>query len=162
MALWDLAGKVAGLRSYGSGALHTDRSSPMPAWSRFARPRSGRGRLAPAGSGYPAIKLRLHSATVAEDIAQVEAVRDAVGDRMDIMVDAIQAQEPGPPVPRIASRGSMIAPLSRPASCTSLACLWLEEPLARYDFDTLGRLAATTDLPIAGGENNMAFTSSAR
>ena len=41
-------------------------------------------------------KLRLHE-TIREDIAQVEAVRAAVGDRMDIMVDANQAQEPGTP-----------------------------------------------------------------
>jgi L-alanine-DL-glutamate epimerase-like enolase superfamily enzyme len=32
---------------------------------------------------------------------------------------------------------------------------WLEEPLDRYDFDNLTRLAAAVDILIAGGENNL-------
>jgi len=32
--------------------------------------------------------------------------------------------------------------------------LWLEEPLSRYDFDTLIRLREATDIAIGGGEKN--------
>ena len=44
------------------------------------------------------------------------------------------------------------------ATCRALAPLgvvWLEEPLGRYAFDDLRRLAAASDVPIAGGENNV-------
>ena len=40
--------------------------------------------------GYRAVKLRLHAWTVKEDVAQVEAVRKAMGDDFVILVDANQ------------------------------------------------------------------------
>lgn len=82
MALWDLAGKRAGMPLYRLWGAHTDRI---------------RAYASMVDRGYTAIKLRLHSETIREDIAQAEAVRAAVGDRMDIMVDANRAQEPGTP-----------------------------------------------------------------
>ena len=42
--------------------------------------------------GWKAIKLRAHYSTLREDVQLVEAVRKAVGDDMEIMVDANQAQ----------------------------------------------------------------------
>jgi D-galactarolactone cycloisomerase len=42
--------------------------------------------------GWRAIKLRLHYPTMREDIELVTAVRKAVGDGMEIMTDANQAQ----------------------------------------------------------------------
>ncbi len=90
-----------------------------------------------------------------EDIAQVEAVRAAVGDRMEIMVDANQAQEPGTP----GSETDLVWGYDRAlATCRELAHLgvvWMEEPLGRFEFDNLRRLAAASDVPIAGGENNI-------
>jgi L-alanine-DL-glutamate epimerase-like enolase superfamily enzyme len=105
--------------------------------------------------GYRAIKLRLHAPTMKEDVAQVEAVRAAVGDRMAIMVDANQAQEPGTP----GSEDDLVWGFDRAlATCRALAPLdvtWMEEPLPRFAFDDLRRLAAASDVPIAGGENNV-------
>ena len=45
--------------------------------------------------GWKAIKLRAHYQTIKEDVHLVEAVRKSVGDDMDIMVDANQAQSFG-------------------------------------------------------------------
>ena len=45
--------------------------------------------------GWKAIKLRAHYQTLKEDVGLVEAVRKAVGDDMEIMVDANQAQSFG-------------------------------------------------------------------
>jgi L-alanine-DL-glutamate epimerase-like enolase superfamily enzyme len=74
---------------------------------------------------------------------------------MEIMVDANQAQEPGTP----GSELSLVWDFPRAlATCRALAPLgvvWLEEPLGRYAFDALRRLAAVSDVPIAGGENNV-------
>ena len=48
-----------------------------------------------ASKGWRAIKLRIHHETLKDDIGVVEAVRRAIGDRMEIMVDANQAQSAG-------------------------------------------------------------------
>lgn len=71
------------------------------------------------------------------------------------MVDANQAQEPGTP----GSEDDLVWGYNRAlATCRALAPLdvvWLEEPLGRFEFDNLARLSAASDVPIAGGENNV-------
>ena len=156
MALWDLVGKAAGLPLHKLWGVHTDR---VRAYASVVELRSPERRAEDAlrflDQGYRAIKLRLHAPTMGEDIAQVEAVRAAVGDRMEIMVDANQAQEPGTP----GSEDDLVWSYERAlATCRELAPLgvvWLEEPLGRYAYDDLRRLAAASDVPIAGGENNV-------
>jgi len=156
VALWDLVGKAAGLPLYKLWGGYADR---LRAYASCVEVRSPEQRAEDAlrylDQGYRAIKLRIHAWTMAEDIAQVEAVRRAVGDRMEIMVDANQAQTPGTPrnVP-----GPVWSYERALATCRELErfdVTWLEEPLARYDFDNLSRLAAATEVPIAGGENNV-------
>jgi L-alanine-DL-glutamate epimerase-like enolase superfamily enzyme len=156
IALWDLAGKAANLPLYRLWGAHTDR---IKAYASLVEVRGPEQRaedvLSLYEDGYRAVKLRLHSDTIAEDVAQVRAVREAVGDRMEIMVDANQAQEPGTP----GSENSVVWSFERAVrTCRELAELdvaWLEEPLGRYDFDTLSRLTVASDVPIAGGENNI-------
>jgi D-galactarolactone cycloisomerase len=156
MALWDLVGKAAGLPLYKLWGLCTDR---VRAYASLVEVRSPERRAEDAlrflDLGYRAIKLRLHAPTMKEDVAQVEAVRAAVGDRLAIMVDANQAQEPGTP----GSEDDLVWGYERAlATCRELAALgvvWVEEPLARYDVDNLRRLAAASEVAIAGGENNV-------
>jgi L-alanine-DL-glutamate epimerase-like enolase superfamily enzyme len=156
LALWDLVGKAAGLPLYQLWGAHTDR---LRAYASLVEVRSPERRAEDAlrllEMGYRALKLRLHSETLEEDVAQVEAVRRAVGDRMEIMVDANQAQEPGTPG---AESGPVWDYHRALATCRALAPLgvrWLEEPLGRYAFDDLRRLTAASDIPISGGENNV-------
>jgi D-galactarolactone cycloisomerase len=156
MALWDLVGKAAGLPLYKLWGADKDR---VRAYASLVEQRSPEQRAEDAlrflDLGYRAIKLRLHAPTLKEDVAQVEAVRAAVGDRMEIMVDANQAQEPGTP----GSERDLVWGYDRAlTTCRELAPLgvvWMEEPLGRFAFDDLRRLAAASDLPIAGGENNV-------
>jgi L-alanine-DL-glutamate epimerase-like enolase superfamily enzyme len=156
MALWDLVGKAAGLPLYKLWGVCADR---VRAYASLVEVRTPEQRAEDAlrflAQGYRAIKLRLHAPTLKEDVAQVEAVRAAVGDRMEIMVDANQAQQPGTP----GSEGDLVWGYERAlATCRALAPLdvvWLEEPLGRFAFDDLRRLAAASDVPIAGGENNV-------
>src|SRR5215213_2191775 len=156
MALWDLVGKAADLPLYKLWGAHTDR---VRAYASLVEVRAPEQRAEDAlrllDAGYRAVKLRLHAPTMKEDIAQVEAVRRAVGDRMEIMVDANQAQEPGTP----GSETDLVWGYDRAlATCRELAPLgvvWMEEPLGRFEFDNLSRLAAASDVPIAGGENNI-------
>lgn len=156
MALWDFIGKAAGLPLYRLWGSHRSRIRAYASMVEVGSPDArAEAALELLEKGYTAIKLRLHAATIREDIAQVEAVRKAVGDRMEIMVDANQAQEPG----TAGSEDDLVWGFDRAlATCRELANLgvtWLEEPLGRYEFDNLARLADASDVPIAGGENNI-------
>jgi L-alanine-DL-glutamate epimerase-like enolase superfamily enzyme len=155
LALWDVVGKASGQPLYRLWGGYTDR---IKAYASCCEVKPGPARAEDAlrfrDRGYRAIKLRLHAWTLAEDIAQVQAVRRAVGDSMEIMVDANQAQTPG--TPRLAE-GPVWSYERALRTCRALADLdvtWLEEPLGRFAFDDLARLAAASDVPIAGGENN--------
>ena len=103
--------------------------------------------------GYRAVKFRFHLEDPREDLKVVEAVRAAVGDRIDIMVDANQAGvEPGHGGHR--NWGFPLA-LEVARELERMHVRWLEEPLPRHDYDGLRRLRDRLDtLPIAGGEDN--------
>lgn len=153
IALWDLIGKACGQPLY---KLWGGDRAKVPAYAsliRLSTPEE-RARLALslAEQGWQAIKLRLHHPTLAEDLATVEQVRSAVGDRMAIMVDANQAQSSGNWQPGV--RWDYRRALATARALEELGCTWLEEPLPRYAFRDLARLNAEVALPIAGGENN--------
>ena len=96
IALWDLIGKACGQPLYKLWGGGKDRVLAYASMIRLGTPEE-RAAMAEqlAAEGWKAIKLRLHHPTMREDIRTVEAVRKAVGDRMEIMVDANQAQSSG-------------------------------------------------------------------
>lgn len=156
LALWDLMGKAAGLPLYKLWGAHKDRVRAYASMVEVRTPEQrAEDALALLDRGYTAIKLRLKMPTMKEDIAHVEAVRRAVGDRMTIMVDANQAQEPGTAGAEDSVRWTYERALATARELARLDVAWLEEPLGRYQIDDLKRLTAATDLPIAGGENNV-------
>src|SRR5262249_57386211 len=96
----------------------------------------------------------LHDWTLEQDIAQVEAVRHAMGDDFTILVDANQAQQPGTAHPLPGPVWRYERALQTARELHDLGVFWLEEPLDRYDFEGLKRLCDASDILIAGGENN--------
>ena len=79
--------------------------------------------------GWKAIKLRAHYQTLKEDVRLVEAVRKAVGDDMDIMVDANQAQSSGTWQPGVVWDFQR-ARFETARELGGFNCTWLEEPAA--------------------------------
>src|SRR5215469_2404126 len=75
-----------------------------------------------------------------------------VGDRMEIMIDANQAQSPGDWQPGVLWSFQRAVETAR--ELQRLRCVWLEEPLPRYSFDRLAELNRLVEIPIAGGENS--------
>lgn len=160
VALWDIIGKACGQPLYKLWGGYTDR---VRAYASCMEVRSGEQRaedaLARLEEGWRAIKLRIHDWTLAEDIRQVEKVRQAVGNRMEIMVDANQAQVPGV-LPTIILGGpepvwDFQRALDTARELQRLGVRWLEEPLDRYDWEGLTKLCEMVEIPIAGGENNL-------
>jgi L-alanine-DL-glutamate epimerase-like enolase superfamily enzyme len=85
-------------------------------------------------------------------VAQVEAARRAVGDTMDIGVDANQGW-------RVALvSDAPLWTLERATefahTCADLDVSWLEEPLDMYAYDGQAELRRRSPVPIAGGELN--------
>lgn len=155
IALWDIIGKACGQPLY---KLWGGYREHMPAYASCIEVRAPGRRaddiLRAKAEGWRATKLRIHEDTLKADIAQVEAVRRAVGDGFTLLVDANQAQLPGTLQPDPGPVWSYERALHTARELERVGVYWLEEPLARYDFDNLARLAAAVDILIAGGENN--------
>ncbi len=153
-AFWDICGKIEG----------------KPVWALLGGKESGRvevyastGEVHPPGQrvdevlqlremGFRSVKLRVHSFDPAEDVAQVEAVRRAVGDSMEIGVDANQGW-------RVALiDDAPLWTLERATdfsqACADLSVAWIEEPLDMYAYDEQAELRRRSEVPIAGGELN--------
>jgi L-alanine-DL-glutamate epimerase-like enolase superfamily enzyme len=141
MALWDLAGHLAGM------ALHALWGQPTGAVRAYA---SGGWRYLPvedlaqrarswARDGFKGVKLQV-GLSPAEDLARLRSVRDAVGPEVQIMLDANQRI----PADLVLEWGRALAP-HHPA--------WLEEPIPADDHRRMALLRAASAIPIAGGES---------
>lgn len=98
-ALWDLAGKILGQPVW---RLVGGRSDRVPLYASSGTLRDPPG-MADAAygfleAGFPAMKIRFHRGDWRDDIKALEAVRNAVGHRLALMVDCNQGwRMPGTP-----------------------------------------------------------------
>ena len=96
--------------------------------------------LAAQAAGFAGAKIKVGKPALADDLARLRAVREAVGERFEIMVDANQCFTLG-------------EALRRAPHYAALGIAWLEEPLPADDLAGHARLAAQATLPIAVGES---------
>lgn len=149
IALWDIVGKAAGQPIYRLLGASTDRVPVYAATSRLMAPEEMAAHvLAIMEEGFKAVKLRLHRPDPWDDVAVVEAVREAAGDDLKILVDANQNN---------ASEGyafwSRRTAMAVAQALDALDVYYLEEPLPRQDVEGLADMAAVVDMFIAGGEH---------
>jgi D-galactarolactone cycloisomerase len=149
-ALWDLAGKAAGKPVAELLGGHLTR---VPAYASTGEQRSPPHRAESAlrlrDEGFKALKMRIDGTKLDEGLAAVQAVREAVGESMEIMVDLNQGwRMPGDIGPALdyATVASVAARLRE------LDVFWLEEPLPREDVKGYAALRRDSALRIAGGE----------
>jgi D-galactarolactone cycloisomerase len=142
IALWDLKGKALNAPLYQllGGAVHT----PVPAYasSIYWAPAEEAAELARGyvAEGFRAVKLKIGREDVRADIASLAAIRDAVSDDVDILVDANQCY-----TARLALRVGR--------ELEQHGVLFFEEPLPIDDVAGHKLLAERLDLRIATGEN---------
>ena len=143
MALWDIKGKAVGQPLY---RLLGGSNKAIPAYAGgISLGYQPPAELADEAKGmvergYRALKLRLGD-TAANDIARVIAVREALGDDIDILTDANAAYE--------------LADVRRvmPALDDAQAG-WLEEPFPPHDWRRYQQAAGYGRTPLAAGENH--------
>lgn len=102
--------------------------------------------------GYKGMKLRVKSRELSSMVNFVGAARDAVGDEVDLMIDANQ----GWPVDIVdeTPKWDLEFALKFVQGIEQYNIKWLEEPLNRGNFEGLAELRKNTEIPIAGGEIN--------
>jgi len=96
--------------------------------------------VAAKAQGFKGAKFKVGKPSIAEDVRRLAAVRDAVGDEFELMIDANQAFT----VSEALRRAYAYAPLS---------LAWFEEPLPAEDLAGHVEIAAKAVMPIAVGES---------
>ncbi len=154
-ALWDLAGQALGapVAMLLGGAL-----ARLPAYASLGelRPPGQRADDAQAlvQAGFRALKVRIAPHRLDEGIAVVAAIRDAVGDALEILVDLNQWwRMAGDIKPGLGPQDARRV-IDRLAE---YGVLWVEEPLNGGDLAGMRMLRASTPVRIAGGEMARTF-----
>lgn len=143
IALWDIAGKAAGRSVADLLGGFSDRA---PVYCTFGLKEYDRDQLADAarhfvGKGYTALKMVVGAqpGRWREDVARVRAVRDAIGDGIDLMIDANYKLDP--------FEARCLA-----QAVEELDIRFFEEPLHQNDARALADLRRLTRVPIAAGQ----------
>jgi L-alanine-DL-glutamate epimerase-like enolase superfamily enzyme len=142
-ALWDLRCRRAGLalwRAAGGAQPRVPVYTTEGGWLHHSAAELVDEALAAKAAGFRGTKIKVGKPAIAEDVARLEAVRRAVGDAFEIMVDANQAFT----VPEARRRAHAFDPIR---------LAWLEEPLPAEDLGGHAELAAVATMPIAIGES---------
>jgi len=95
--------------------------------------------------GYSGIKVRIGNKDPRKDIEMVRAVRGAIGNKIDLMVDAGQVY--------VDFAWDYNTALRVARQLEDYNLFWLEEPFVSDNIEDYIRLTKTVDIPIAGGEN---------
>ncbi len=142
-ALWDLRCRVAGLPLHRMAGGAQDRLrlyTTEGGWLHLTPEQLVDDALAAQANGFLGCKIKVGRPDIGEDCARLSAVRKAVGDGFQIMVDANQAF-------------TLPEAIRRARRYEAFDLGWLEEPLPAEDLGGHVRLSRSTSLPVAVGES---------
>jgi L-alanine-DL-glutamate epimerase-like enolase superfamily enzyme len=144
IALWDLRAKVAGMPLYKMLGGFRNR---MPTYVTGGYYVKGEGikelqreMQDSVEMGARAVKMKIGAVPINEDVARVKAVREAIGPDVKLLIDA-----------NCAYHAYEAIQLARKVEDYDI--FWFEEPVAPDDYEGHKRLAASSIIPIATGEN---------
>ncbi|MEE9398691.1 MAG: mandelate racemase/muconate lactonizing enzyme family protein, partial [Dehalococcoidales bacterium] len=144
IALWDIKARAAKMPLYKllGGCYEQIRAY---ASTGFYAPDKGVKELAAemasyVKEGFTAVKMKIGRLSSAEDVARVKAVREAIGDDIDLLVDGNNAYASYQAI-KIARK------------MEEYNIFWFEEPVPAEDIEGSAAVAAAIDTPLAAGEN---------
>lgn len=140
MALWDALARL-----HGTSLVRLLGGVPkaIPAYGAVGYDGPKRSAIVAEGwasRGFTGVKAKIGYPTVADDLAVVRAIRQAVGDRVAIMVDYNQSLTPAEAVQRI-------------RAMEDEGLEWVEEPTLAHDYAGHALVAREVRTPIQCGEN---------
>lgn len=148
IALWDIAGKVAGkpVHALLGGAKRTS----VPAYASHPLGKTPEETASHARAlvdlGFRAVKFGWHplGSDAWQDVEIVRTLRDAIGPDVELLIDAGMAWD---------------APtaLKRAQAFEEFRIRWLEEPLRAYDVAGYAELTRSSPIPVAAGEMAASF-----
>ncbi|WP_020533153.1 mandelate racemase/muconate lactonizing enzyme family protein [Flexithrix dorotheae] len=144
VALWDIKGKAMNLPvSVLMGGQHRKRVMPYATGLYFSESANLSEKLALeaqeyVAQGFKAIKMKV-GFTIKEDVKFVKAVRVAIGDDVQLMVDANHAYS--------LREATELCKLLEPYNIG-----WFEEPISPEFYNQYCELRSKSSIPIAGGE----------
>lgn len=142
-ALWDRRCRAANLplwRAAGGAQARIPVYTTEGGWLHLSPDTLVHETLAAQAAGFKGAKIKVGKPHLAEDVARLRAVRGAVGEGFEIMVDANQCF-------------TLSEALKRAPHYAALGIAWFEEPLPADDLTGHARLAAASEVPIAVGES---------
>lgn len=143
-ALWDLKAKALGLPLWKLIGGHKDgrvRSyNTDGGWLNMPIDNVIEEMQRQLSEGWSAVKMKIGSPDPRADLKRVTAVREAIGNDVDLMLDVNQ-------------RWDTTTAITWARRFEELDIAWLEEPLDPDDVTGHARLAETTSIPIALGEH---------
>lgn len=144
IALWDLAGKRAGLPLY---RLLGGYQAEVPAYASGGYYAKGKGTEGLSKemerylrAGFPSVKIKVGGVSIEEDAARVRAAREAIGPNVRLALDANNAYT------------SVAEAIRAARAFEPYDIWWLEEPLAPDNIPGHAEVAAAVSIPLATGE----------
>lgn len=150
VALWDLAGKILQKPTWKLMGGH-DNKIKIYASSGVHRSGDEMAEMAQklVVSGCPALKIRFGRDTLQEDFDVLSQVRNAIGDKLTLMVDCNQGWR----MPWDVQKPWCIDQAYEVAQeLEKYTVFWMEEPLHRGDYSGMSKLREKVSLKLAGGE----------
>ena len=142
-ALWDLRCRRTNMslhKAAGGAQKRVAMYSTEGGWLHLSPEQLVTQSLEAKADGFKGVKIKVGRSHVSEDMARLSAVREAVGEAFEIMIDANQCFAVGEAI-------------RRARHYETLDIAWFEEPLPAEDLGGHVRLAQSTSLPIAVGES---------
>jgi L-alanine-DL-glutamate epimerase-like enolase superfamily enzyme len=144
IALWDAAGKRAGLPLYRLLGGARDRVPAYASdglWYSLSLDELAASAQRHVADGFAALKLRIgHERSPQGEVQRVRTVREAVGEDVRILVDATETWE-------------VNQALQTGRALEEVGIAWLEDPIDHGDVEGLSRMNSLLRVPIATGEH---------
>lgn len=144
IALWDAHGKTLGQPLHRLLGGYRDRVPTYASdnlWVSLSAAEVAASAKQHAADGFDAVKLRIGKEPTAEAEAErVRAVREAVGPRVKIMVDAVESW-------------SLVYARRAGRVLQDAGIAWLEDPVHHHDVAGLAELRRGLEIPITAGEH---------